>query len=554
MSRMSCLCQPLAGAKTRPHPDHSSLSFLQCGIDICGPFSDAPSNVKYMIIAVDYFTKWVEAKQLASITPQKVLTFVYDHIITRFGMPNIIVTDNGLIYHDLYLGEKALVERENVGFDLTKSNLRPRFVKDLTAKGVGLRVVDFHTGNHRKDGFTLLETIRRLNYSADNQYSTRGGANDEGSSPSTKSVSNEAPVIDAEPLTAVHPSEFAKNIGDSNNAPSENDEITLIGHSVASKAQTRKVAFGDASDPMDVNSDPNIHEFPSAKELKGFVDYHWVVSHVTPPPWKQHLKEISLEKLRNIHDKAYMQQAILENMEVEKDKAYIKLERKCNEALQDLDKNHLVLDMRYEINTLQGQVDMLHGEYSRLVLEEKKWVNYEQTLSILRSNVEGLENERERLKSSETQLLQEIDRLRQDRAVVVSKVVPHVATKLVRSDEMGLLVSRLVMTAMFCGRCTSFEEVVVLKKPFDLEKMHGYRSSSKKEFDQAGDDLATASYPFIAEATVDPYASLEELLLKKPKFLRTKPVRQTLSLHLRELQLVEGRYVAVILTIQMAII
>ncbi|GKC40932.1 hypothetical protein Tco_1053316 [Tanacetum coccineum] len=46
------------------------------------------------------------------------------------------------MYHDLYLGGKALVERENVGFDLTKSDLYPSFVEDLTAKGVGLHVAD----------------------------------------------------------------------------------------------------------------------------------------------------------------------------------------------------------------------------------------------------------------------------------------------------------------------------------------------------------------------------------------------------------------------------
>ncbi|GJX73664.1 hypothetical protein Tco_0312259 [Tanacetum coccineum] len=337
-----------------------------------------------------------------------------------------------------------------------------------------------------------------------------GGANDEGSSPSTKSVSNEAPVIDAERLTAVHPQRLLER---------ESKLLNLLGKNLHKKLekfcpkQLKLLVM-----PLILWMPIVIltFMFPSAKELKDSVDYHWVVAYVTPPPWKQHLKEISLEKLCDIHDKAYMRQAILENMlnsktrklkstmskarascdairerVVAKDKAYIKLERKCNEALQDLDKNHLVLDMRYEIETLQRQVDRLHGEYSRLVLEEKKWVNYEQTLSILRSKVEGLENERERLKSSKTQLLHEIDRLRQDRAVVVSKVVPHVATKLVRSDEMGLLVARLVKAAMFYGRCTSFEEVAVLKKPFDLEKMYGYRSSSKKEFDQAISEVRT---------------------------------------------------------------
>ncbi|GKE23727.1 hypothetical protein Tco_1435239, partial [Tanacetum coccineum] len=65
-----------------------------------------------------------------------------------------------LVHHDLYLGEKALVKRENVRFDLTKSDLCPSFVEDYTAKGVGLRVADSHTGNHCKDDFTTLETIR----------------------------------------------------------------------------------------------------------------------------------------------------------------------------------------------------------------------------------------------------------------------------------------------------------------------------------------------------------------------------------------------------------
>ncbi|GJV17619.1 hypothetical protein Tco_1362942 [Tanacetum coccineum] len=66
------------------------------------------------------------------------------------------------MYHNLYLGGKALVERDNVGFDSTKSNLCPSFVEDLTAKGVGLRVADSHTGNHRDDDFMALETIQRF--------------------------------------------------------------------------------------------------------------------------------------------------------------------------------------------------------------------------------------------------------------------------------------------------------------------------------------------------------------------------------------------------------
>ncbi|GJT77181.1 hypothetical protein Tco_1043906, partial [Tanacetum coccineum] len=54
-------------------------------------------------------------------------------------------------------------------------------------------------------------------------------------------------------------------------------------------------------------------------------------------------------------------------------------------------------------------------------------------------------------------------------------------------------------------------------------KMHGYRPLSKKDFDQDSDNLTAASYPFLTEATADPYAPLEVLLSKKPKSLRVKP-------------------------------
>nr|GFD02052.1 hypothetical protein [Tanacetum cinerariifolium] len=132
------------------------------------------------------------------------------------------------------------------------------------------------------------------------------------------------------------------------------------------------------------------------------------------------------------------------------------------------------------------------------------------------------ETKKERLKKSKTQVLQEIDELRQDRVTVIAKVVPHVAMKLVRSDERGLLAARLVKTILVHGRCLAFEDVVALKEPFKLEKMPSYCPISKKEFDQAGDSLATACYPFLKEVIADPYAPLDVLLSKRPRSLHSK--------------------------------
>nr|GEV06775.1 hypothetical protein [Tanacetum cinerariifolium] len=75
-------------------------SFFQWGMDVLGPLLEAPEKVKFVIVAVDYFTKWIEAKALAkkalpNTTGKKVKKFVWDNIVCRFGFPSIIVTDNG---------------------------------------------------------------------------------------------------------------------------------------------------------------------------------------------------------------------------------------------------------------------------------------------------------------------------------------------------------------------------------------------------------------------------------------------------------------------------
>nr|GEX65140.1 copia protein [Tanacetum cinerariifolium] len=101
------------------------------------------------------------------------------------------------------------------------------------------------------------------------------------------------------------------------------------------------------------------------------------------------------------------------------------------------------------------------------------------------------------------------------------------------------------------GRCSAFEEVVTLKEPFELEKMSGYRPISKKEFDQVGDNLATTSYTFFAEAIADTYAPLEVSYLKSqgPFLLSLSPFNQSLNLYLQrwKIQTTEGRLVGVIL-------
>ena len=49
-----------------------------------------------MLVAVDYFTKWAKAEALANIRDVDVKKFVWNNIVTRFGVPNTFVSDNGV--------------------------------------------------------------------------------------------------------------------------------------------------------------------------------------------------------------------------------------------------------------------------------------------------------------------------------------------------------------------------------------------------------------------------------------------------------------------------
>ncbi|GJV08823.1 reverse transcriptase domain-containing protein [Tanacetum coccineum] len=73
----------------------SPWPFYKWGIDIAGPFPEGPGKVKFLIVAIDYFTKWIEAKPVATITGNQVKKFVWDNIVCRFSLPGEIVSDNG---------------------------------------------------------------------------------------------------------------------------------------------------------------------------------------------------------------------------------------------------------------------------------------------------------------------------------------------------------------------------------------------------------------------------------------------------------------------------
>ncbi|GJQ95635.1 reverse transcriptase domain-containing protein [Tanacetum coccineum] len=81
-------------------PITSPWPFYKWGIDIAGPFLEGPGKVKFLIVAIDYFTKWIEAKPTATITGAQIKKFVWDNIVCRFGLPGEIISDNRKQFRD----------------------------------------------------------------------------------------------------------------------------------------------------------------------------------------------------------------------------------------------------------------------------------------------------------------------------------------------------------------------------------------------------------------------------------------------------------------------
>ncbi|GJZ57144.1 reverse transcriptase domain-containing protein [Tanacetum coccineum] len=88
--------------------------FYQWGMDVLGPLPEAPGKVKYVIVAIDYFTKWIEANPLARTTEKEVKKFVWDNIVC-----SCTPSGNGLVERanrSLMEGIKTRLGRERKGW------------------------------------------------------------------------------------------------------------------------------------------------------------------------------------------------------------------------------------------------------------------------------------------------------------------------------------------------------------------------------------------------------------------------------------------------------
>uniref|UniRef100_A0A2N9EY32 Integrase catalytic domain-containing protein n=1 Tax=Fagus sylvatica TaxID=28930 RepID=A0A2N9EY32_FAGSY len=92
-------CQMYQNCKNAPpqylHTMASPWSFSAWGMDVIDTITPKASNGhEFILVAIDYFTKWAEACSFKNVTQVVVTRFVKNNIICHYGMPEMLITDN----------------------------------------------------------------------------------------------------------------------------------------------------------------------------------------------------------------------------------------------------------------------------------------------------------------------------------------------------------------------------------------------------------------------------------------------------------------------------
>ncbi|XP_070044973.1 uncharacterized protein [Nicotiana tomentosiformis] len=128
----------------------SPWPFSALGMDVIGLIKPAVSNKhRFILVSIDYFTKWVEVTSYKAVTKKVVVDFVLGHIVCRFRVPEAIITDNAAnLNSDLM---KAMCETFKIKH-WNSTAYRPK----MNIKKILRKMVDNYKQWHEKLLFALL--------------------------------------------------------------------------------------------------------------------------------------------------------------------------------------------------------------------------------------------------------------------------------------------------------------------------------------------------------------------------------------------------------------
>jgi hypothetical protein len=133
-----------------------SWLFASWSLDIIGPCTMAPAGFTHVLVAIDKFTKWIEYKPIAKLTPDRVVDFISD-ILHRFGFPNTIITDLGsnfMANQFWELCKNACIEVKYVSVAHPRANGQVERANGMIIEGLEKRLYD---ENSKKGGKWIHE-------------------------------------------------------------------------------------------------------------------------------------------------------------------------------------------------------------------------------------------------------------------------------------------------------------------------------------------------------------------------------------------------------------
>ncbi|GJT96401.1 hypothetical protein Tco_1091919 [Tanacetum coccineum] len=229
-------------------------------------------------------------------------------------------------------------------------------------------------------------------------------------------------------------------------------------------------------------------------------------------------------ELLDLHDRCYARQAFVDNVLNKRSREFLRVIEKLKGECDMIKERERAREEESEGIRAKCEVAMFDFEKNLTV------VALREKISTLSFEVMSLVAEKPRLETVKVSIRKEVDDVRRDRMEVVLNIVPYAAMELIYSDDLGSLVGKLVTSAIIYKRCKAFDQVAAMKEPFNLTKVKGYRSSYKKYHNQAGNDLAIATFRWLSEFVADPSAPAEVLLTKKPPSIQKPTPLKTQAL------------------------
>jgi hypothetical protein len=134
--------------------------FRQWGLDFIGEIhSQSSAQHKWILIAIDYFTKWIEAVPTRQATYSVIIQFMENNILSRFGCPIKIITDNATTFkskrmenfcsdYNITLGHSTSYYPQGNGLAESSNKSLTKIIKNCCkiTKRFGTRILSMHCG------------------------------------------------------------------------------------------------------------------------------------------------------------------------------------------------------------------------------------------------------------------------------------------------------------------------------------------------------------------------------------------------------------------------